>query len=593
MTRNYTIAIVGGGASGIGLAAKMVESMPHGLSTAQVSIAIFDAQGLRGGNAYAPDVSSNLMNTLCGAVDRSFGGAFGIARWAAEHPDKWQSDVGGAELDADAYLPRPVVGKYLSGLACHASRAAAERGWRLDAIVDEVVDILPPATPDGDYCVQTAAGEAFRARFVYLAIGHLPRVRTEAWQLEDGYHHNAYPIARLAREIPTEASVGVIGTRLTAIDVALGLAAAGHTGRISCVSRQGRLPAVRADRGSYRFEKLEREDLIGQLADADQKLRLADVARMLGSEVEHAQGHPVELRDIIGEYRPAVDYYEDEIALARGRARPWQAVLYATNRNIDLLWHHLAEEDKKILVSEWLNDWLTYRASIPRENAERVLALMKSGQLTITRGASRFSHDASRGTFTMHLTSGTPLEVDRLVAANGSASRLEDADSTLVGNLLVRGLAVPHRYGGLDCVFETGQVVPRADRDVTSPRMYALGPITSGVYFFTTALEIIERQAAQRTRDLAFALGVQWLEQPETEAWVDDRQATATGERGAPAESAGPDLLDHVVRSAQTHLIDLRQLRLLNDQIDDTAFPARQQQGVAQDEDQHETNARK
>ena len=74
--RDYTIGIIGGGASGVALAVKMVESLPVGLSTANLSIVLFDTRGFNGGNAYAPDVHTNLMNTTCGAVDRNFGGDF-------------------------------------------------------------------------------------------------------------------------------------------------------------------------------------------------------------------------------------------------------------------------------------------------------------------------------------------------------------------------------------------------------------------------------------------------------------------------------------------------------------------------------------
>jgi len=232
------------------------------------------------------------------------------------------------------------------------------------------------------------------------------------------------------------------------------------------------------------------------------------------------------------------------------------------------LWHHLAEDDKHLLMSEWLNEWLTYRASIPRENAERILELMKSGQLTVQGGAEGVRWDREGGTFGIELGDGSPVHVDYLVSATGSANRIEDADNALVRNLLNKGLIVPHRYGGIDCVFETGQVISRGVPD-GEPRMFALGPITSGVYFFTTALEIIERQAAQRTRDLAFTLGVEWLERPETEAWVDARQAdparTGTGAGGPHDE--GPDLLERLVLTDQTRLIDFEQLRLLNDQI--------------------------
>ena len=573
--RDYTIGIIGGGASGVALAARMVESLPVGLSTLDLSIVLFDAHGFNGGNAYAPDVRTNLMNTTCGAVDRNFGGAFGLLDWAQENASAGMH----GDVSSDAYLPRPVVGEYLSDLLGRARRHAAARGLRLDLVQDEVVDVAAPTEPEANYTVRTRAGDDFSAEYVYLALGHLEPARTEVYQHADGYHHSAYPIRRLVEEIPKEANVGVLGTRLTAIDVALGLVGGGHTGAIHCVSRRGLLPSVRADRGRYTFRRLEREDLVKRLAGVKRKLGLSEVAAMLGQEMEVAAGRPVALGDVVKGDLPPIAYYEQEIALAKGRARPWQAVLYATNRNIDLLWHHLAEDDKHLLMSEWLNDWLTYRASIPRQNAERILELMKSGQLTVQGGAQGVRWDRERGTFGIGLAGRSPVDVDHLVSATGSANRIDDADSVLVRNLLNRGSIVPHRYGGIDCVFETGQVISGDDPPVGEARMFALGPITSGVYFFTTALEIIERQAAQRTRDLAFTLGVEWLERPETEAWVDARQADPerTGDGADATHDEGPDLLERLVLSDRTRLIDFEQLRLLNDQIKGEATTARNQ----------------
>lgn len=460
MGSQFTIAIVGGGATGVCLANKMVEGLPVGLSTAAVSLILFDPRGCNGGTAYSPDVASNLTNTTCGAVDRAFGGEFGILDWARDNPAKWQPYTYGPLLDESTYLPRPVVGSYLSDLAQHARRRAAERGMTFEMVVDEVVDISPPDRAEGDYTVQTKSGESFGVRYVYLALGHLQRAKTEDYQRHDRYYHDPYPITRLIEEIPKSATVGIVGTRLSAIDVVLGLVLGGHKGEIHCVSRGGRLPAVRGDHGRYEFMHLERNELIKQLVHAQAKLRLTDIAAMLGTEIEHAEGRPVDLGDIMHEYLPAAEYYEREIALAKGKARPWQTVLYATNRNIDLLWHHLEEEDKRILMSQWLNDWLTSRASIPRENAERVLSLLKSGQLTVRGGVTGFQIDSATGNFRSGFVDGHRIDFRYLVAATGSASRIEDADSRLMRNLLAKGLVVPHRSGAWTVFSRPGNWCP-------------------------------------------------------------------------------------------------------------------------------------
>ena len=199
-----------------------------------------------------------------------------------------------------------------------------------------------------------------------------------------------------------------------------------------------------------------------------------------------------------------------------------------------------------------------------------MLALLKTRQVAVTGGVTGFEFDAQSDTFKANFGEGCSLDFQYLVAATGSASRIEDADSPLMRDLLASGLVVPHRFGGVDCVFETGQVVSRPGIANGESRMFALGPITSGAYFFTTALEIVERQAAQRTRDLAFMLGDEWLELPETDAWVDAQQGETAGADRVETvhHDEGPDLLERAVLGDQVARIDFEQLHLLNDQID-------------------------
>ena len=398
MRPHYNVVIVGAGASGISLLNKIVETLPEGLSTKGITIAIVDSGPECGGRAYPPDSVSNLMNTKCGAIDRGFGGGYGFLQWAAHNESKWRPLMGGDEIGEDSYVPRPVVGLYLAGLKERAIRLGRQRGFVIDSIDDDVHDI---SVSGEHYAIKTKGGKLCDARYVYLALGHLERKQTHSYQSHERCYNQPYPIRRLQEEIPKDARVGVIGTRLSAIDVTLGLASAGHTGSVTCISRSGRLPAVRAERGSYRFQEIEPEDLVKLLSKSEEKLRLTDIVNMLNREIAFAEGRDLGLAEIMRNDLPPIDYYRNEIALSKGRMRPWQSVLYATNRNIDLLWHYLEEDDKQLMMSEWLNDWLTYRASIPRENAERMLALMESGLVAVEGGARGIRYNADSAMFEM------------------------------------------------------------------------------------------------------------------------------------------------------------------------------------------------
>ena len=577
MRPHYNVVIVGAGASGISLLNKIVETLPEGLSTKGITIAIADSGPECGGRAYPPDSVTNLMNTKCGAIDRGFGGGYGFLQWAAHNESKWRPLMGGDEIGEDSYVPRPAVGLYLADLKERAIRLGRQRGFVIDSIDDDVHDI---SVSGEHYAIKTKGGKLCDARYVYLALGHLEPKQTHSYQRHERYYNQPYPIRRLQEEIPKDARVGVIGTRLSAIDVTLGLASAGHTGSVTCISRSGRLPAVRAERGSYRFQEIEREDLVKLLSKSEEKLRLTDIVNMLNREIAFAEGRDLGLAEIMRNDLPPIDYYRNEIALSKGRMRPWQSVLYATNRNIDLLWHYLEEDDKQLMMSEWLNDWLTYRASIPRENAERMLALMESGLVAVEGGARGIRYNADSAMFEMLSSQRrSDLQVDYLVSATGSANRLEDANSTLMDNLLANGMVAPHRYGGIDCLFHSGQTLRRDNRypGEDPGRMFAIGPLTSGVYFFTTALEIIERQAARRAGELALSLGIDWLEEAETEAWVDAQQAfgnlpKALGETDRPDNVAPDNVADVFERIQQSgeqmKYVDFEQLHQLNRLLD-------------------------
>ena len=146
-------------------------------------------------------------------------------------------------------------------------------------------------------------------------------------------------------------------------------------------------------------------------------------------------------------------------------------------------------------------------------------------------------------------------------------------------NLLANGMVAPHRYGGIDCLFHSGQTVRRDNRypGEDPGRMFAIGPLTSGVYFFTTALEIIERQAARRAGELALSLGIDWLEEAQTEAWVDAQQAFGNlpktlGETDRPDNVAPDNVADVFERIQQSgeqmKNVDFEQLHQLNRLLD-------------------------
>lgn len=505
MNNSKTVIIVGAGATGIGLVNQIIRTLPIGLKRIGIKVLLFDSKkNIEGGNAYAKDIYSNLMNTKCGAIDRGYGEGFGILEWARSNTHQWKPYMPNANIDEDTYAPRPVVGLYLSDLLQFSIKKAKKRGVEIKVINDEVTNIVKTSNT---YKV-ISKSNIYHGSYIYLALGHLEKKLDSNYKDNYRYYHNPYPINKLITEIPKGASVGIIGSRLSAIDVALGLKAGGHKGKLTSISRRGRLPAVRAERGDYKFKDINRESLLELLFNRGSKLRLTDIIKMLTKEINHAEGRELQLHEIMRKDLSPIAYYENEIYLSKNKERPWQAAIYATNGNIDLLWHYLHEEDKQSLMSNWFNDWLTYRASIPRENAEKILAMMKDESLSVKGDSSGFSFNQHSDKFELQRNNKSTIEVDYLISAAGSTSNINEANSKLLDNLLTSGMITPHRHGGINCCFSSGRLYPKTNinNDNVDCSVFAVGPLTSGVYFFTTALEVIERQVKERAIELSFML---------------------------------------------------------------------------------------
>ncbi|MDQ6216243.1 hydroxyacylglutathione hydrolase, partial [Achromobacter insolitus] len=143
----------------------------------------------------------------------------------------------------------------------------------------------------------------------------------------------------LASGIAADAPVCVVGTSLSAVDAVAALRQAAHRGPILCVSRNGRLPAVRSphNRTPGMLRQLSPEGVPRLAARHGGKLSLSVIAAALQEEVL-ALGGSLEPADVLGMDGDARAALDAEIRRSEQAARPWQAVAAATNATVDLIW---------------------------------------------------------------------------------------------------------------------------------------------------------------------------------------------------------------------------------------------------------------
>ncbi len=244
--------------------------------------------------------------------------------------------------------------------------------------------------------------------------------------------------------VPLDAPVLLIGSGLTAVDVALSLAGRGLRAPIHAVSRHGLLP--------------------------------------LAHPTEPAAASPVSL-DATG-VGPLIAQLR-----AATRTEDWPSVVDGFRPHVNVHWQAWTFEQQRRFLRHAARYWEIHRHRMAPSAAIVIRGLLADGALRVSAGTLA-SVRATAGGFAATTSSGASWRVGAIVNCTGPRSA---AASPLGRRLLADGVARPDPLSlGFD-VDRQGRLVSRAGR--ASDRLLVLGPPRLGRWFETTAVPEIREQA--------------------------------------------------------------------------------------------------
>jgi uncharacterized NAD(P)/FAD-binding protein YdhS len=364
------------------------------------------------------------------------------------------------------FLSRQEYGRYLLDTLADAEREALAVA-RLSRIRGEVVAIRrQPAGRPVRLILAGRAGE-LEADIAIVATGNAPArlpfdVPPTSRVIADPWLPGA--LDPVAADAARGASVVIVGTGLTMIDLAVMLTDGSPAAKIHAVSRHGLLP--RTHPGTR---------------PANRQLWLPVISRTTG---------PVRLTELMWQVRSTVN------------ASPanWQAVMEALRPYVPGLWRRMPERDKRLFLRHVARYWEVHRHLIPPVTASRITALRGTGQLRVHRGRVSSVTDEG-GRLRVQVADGAnsvELSADWLINSTGSTADVRATASPLLRDLFDTGLARPDSVGlGIDADGR-GAVIDAAGQP--SDVVFALGPPLRGVWYETTAIPEIREQAAVLAR---------------------------------------------------------------------------------------------
>ncbi len=432
------VAIIGAGFCGTTLAIRLAQISKT--QSRKIEPILFEKDRLAAGPAFSTEFDSHLLNVRAGDM-----GAF------AEDPrgfSAWLSET----ATPDDYVPRKRYGEYLRSLL---------PSEMIRTIGGEVLEAR--RQPDGWTIRTQGIAETSKADVLVLALGNsLPAVPSSLRNIASTsvYVANPWDQNRL-RAISSADEIFILGTGLTALDVALALEDLGHMGRMTALSRHGLLPEV--------HEPTEQFDAI--------PIRSTSV-----SEIFYL------LRK-----------YSNEFG--------WRRVLNWFRPQIQGIWLGLPESERQRFLRHLRSQWEVRRHRMAPEISKRIEQLIGARRLEILAGNIVGSRITDGGASLSLRLRGSDSIKEKAFAAvincTGPSNDLLSDANPLLAQLHRDGFIRPGPIAlGIDAT-PAGAVID--EKGTTRTDLFALGSLLRGVLWETTAVPELRQQVKALSESLAEA----------------------------------------------------------------------------------------
>jgi uncharacterized NAD(P)/FAD-binding protein YdhS len=374
------------------------------------------------------------------------------------HFRNWLAGQGVAD-PANQFIPRRTYGIYLRELL---REALANARGRLELVHGNVVDVRE----DRGALLRFDDGRTLHADAAVLAVGNLPPHDPPGLASDtlsdDRYKGDPWDPS-VGQGLDAKDTVLVIGTGLTMVDVVLMLDAQGFAGRIVALSRRGLLPRPHVGGG-------------GEWDRIDERPRT--MASQLLQGVRRRAG-------AIG-WRNAVD-----------ELRPFTQAM----------WANATPAERKRFLDHLRPWWDVHRHRLAPPVAERLRALIASGQLSVIAGKTIAFAPVEDGVAVQWRPRGASeaqtMRVRRIVNCTGPQGDLARTTDPLLARLRDRGVVRPDAaHLGID-VDAAAQTI--AFDGTSNDWLYALGPMTRGAFWEIVAVPDIRTQTWSVARRLSNA----------------------------------------------------------------------------------------
>jgi uncharacterized NAD(P)/FAD-binding protein YdhS len=490
--KKTTVVIVGVGAVGVAMIDRLVNDI-CATHTAPIRILAFEKSGHFGtGVAFQTDLKHVILNRT--------GLNMSASSLNPAHFADWLNQLGYPDDSQSSYLPRQTFGHYLQSTLRSAIEKASAHGHEVTLISKSIQSIEKRAH---DYEVFDG-GNRWPAQHILLCTGNLPQTNYMELSGLPNYFPTPFPPYKLRDSIAPDSAVGIIGSRLSAVDALISLAKAGHRGPITLLSRKGYLPSVQRVPANWTLTYCTGRRIAALRIAGGGNLSYRMVLRLVLKELSAACGRRFSIATQKPQHGDHVALFRRDIAHAMLGPQMWQAAFVALNAVIGDLWNCLSEVDQQRFKKRDFSRFMALRVPIPMENAREVARLLDDGQLTLLPGLQTLR--AHQQVFEATADGAIKQRFDVIVNCTGADNDLIRTKDPLFSSLLASGLLCAHPLGGVRVNFSSNQANDGGNQ--TQGEFYVVGNLTSGTHLFCSVLEVNTHHCARVSAQILATIGM-------------------------------------------------------------------------------------
>ena len=472
------IAIIGMGVAGIGALREWTREKD---SDPSIEITVFgDEETFGTGAPYQKENEKLVMNQAAGTISILPENKNDFVEWLLNNNE---------EEPSEKHYPREMFGDYLKDRM---------KDWLIQSkaeVIKESVERVQILANNQLRLTSSTTIKDFDA--VHLCIGGL--AYKDSYQLinHPNFIVNPFPVKQTMPLIPKGATVGVLGTGLTGIDIFRYTHYNRPDLKVTFFSPSGRFKSIRgkADAIDYRF--FTKENIKSAKEKNNGFIPLETYIEWFKKEAEHQQ------LSLTNNWKNnqlgSKETLKKELSNSK-EIGAIQNLLHDMSPFLPEIWMALEETDKKLFFDKYNEKWDKLRSSFPVATAKELVSAWEENKITVSNQLVDVIKEEN--SFELILKDGESQHVDYIINAAGTQKNVSfNMDRMpLLSQLLNERLLQPETFGGIQINLPDFSAISQKYGIIHTLKVH--GELISGIQFGNNSVNMVSESARPAVNDI-------------------------------------------------------------------------------------------